>query len=429
MVAGAKREGSGAPAAPGRGGRDVWLLGLCASRFLINLIQMIYAACLPLLKPAWAMSATQAGSVATGFQIGYAVSLFGFSWLADRFGARRMVLTSALASATAAVAFAFFARSYPAALALFTLVALAQGGTYTGALMLVAERYHPARRGSAMGWLIASSSLSHAASLAIAGVALPRGGYPLAFLVAALGTALGTAAAVVALRATPNTIHPRQAGARVQTEVLRNPEAMRLTVGYTFHSWELLGMWAWAPAFIAASLVASGAAVLSSVRIGAYVASGMHVMGLMASSSMGALSDRLGRRHVLITLAATSTMCSMAFGWLIDSPLVVVALVGAVYAFSGLGDSPVLSAALSEAVPPGYLGSALALRSFLGFGAGAVAPLVFGAILDATNPPGATPSVWGWAFAALGLGGLVATVCAYGLRRSSDGHPRPAIGT
>jgi MFS family permease len=414
---------AGSPDSPKGAGAhpDLWLAALGASRFFMVLVQMIYAACLPLLKTAWQMSATQAGSVATGFQIGYAVSLFGFSTLADRLGARRILLTSAVASAAAAVAFALLARSYAAGLALYTLVALAQGGTYSGALMLIADRYDAARRGSAMGWLIASSSLSHAASLAIAGLALPRGGYPLAFAVAALGTALGAAVAWAALRATPNVIHPRRAGVRLRTEVLENPEAMRLTVGYTFHSWELLGMWAWTPAFLAASLAASGTPALRSAQVGAYVASSLHVMGLLASSSMGALSDRLGRRRVLMLLAATSTACSLVFGWLVAAPIAVVAAVGALYGFSGLGDSPVLSAALSEAVRPGYLGAALALRSFLGFGAGAVAPLVFGVILDATNPPGSTPSVWGWAFSALGAGGLIATVCAYGLPRRSIG--------
>jgi len=97
------------------------------------------------------------------------------------------------------------------------------------------------------------------------------------------------------------------------------------------------------------------------------------------------------------------------------------------YAFSALGDSPVLSAALSEAVRPAYLGAALALRSFLGFGAGAIAPLVFGAVLDATNPPGAAPATWGWAYTVLGAGGIVAAICAYGL--GTAGRSRAAIGT
>ena len=94
---------------------------------------------------------------------------------------------------------------------------------------------------------------------------------------------------------------------------------------------------------------------------------------------------------------------------------------GAVYGFTALGDSPVLSTALTESVQPAYLGSALGLRSILGFGAGAMAPLVFGAVLDATNPPGATPAIWGWAYVLLGCGGLIATICAYGLKPASRG--------
>ena len=87
--------------------------------------------------------------------------------------------------------------------------------------------------------------------------------------------------------------------------------------------------------------------------------------------------------------------------------------IGLIYAFAALGDSPVLSAALTEAMDPSYLGAAFGLRSLLGFGAGAVSPLVFGAILDWTNPlvQGAY-STWGWAFGVLGLGGVGATWAA-----------------
>jgi MFS family permease len=392
-------------------------VGICASRFFTNVIQMVYAASLPLLKTAWGMSATQAGSVAMSFQIGYATSLFGFSWLADRVGSRRIVMASSVLTAVAALAFALLARSYASGLALFTLVALVQGGTYSGSIMLIADRYDSSSRGSAMGWLIASSSLSHAASLLVAGVALPRGGYPLAFLVAAIATTLGTLAVWLALRSTPNVVHPRHEGLRLGTEVLRNPLAVRLTLGYTFHSWELLGMWAWAPAFVAASLALSGSSALAAAQTGAFLSASFHLMGLLASSSMGNLSDRLGRRLVLFGLAAISAACSFAFGWLVAWPVAVVAAVGALYGFTALGDSPVLSAAITEVVRPSYLGAALALRSAMGFGAGAIAPLAFGAILDATNPAGGTPATWGWAFGALGVGGAIAAVCAYGLPR------------
>jgi len=271
--------------------------------------------------------------------------------------------------------------------------------------------------------LIASSSLGSACSLLIAGLTLPRGGYPLTFLVTAAGPLLGLMLGWIALRSTPNVVHHRGGEMHFRAEVLRNPRAVRLIIGYIFHSWELLAMWAWTPAFLAASLAASGSGAGRAAAGGAFVASSFHIMGLFASFTMGRLSDRLGRRTVLLGLAAISTACAFAIGWLVATPAAIVVAVGAVFAFTALGDSPVLSTALTEAVRPAYLGAALAVRSFLGFGAGAIAPLVFGAVLDATNPPGAAPATWGWAFTALGLGGLIATASAYSMRPVS-GAPR-----
>lgn len=397
---------------------DGWLLAVCLARALLTLIFMTYAACLPVLRVEWGMSARAAGSIATGFQVGYAVSLLVLSAVADRVGARRVFLGSAAASAVTALGFAVFARSWLSALVLYSLAALAQGGTYTTAIMLVSDRYAPAGRGAAVGWLIASSSLGYALSLGLSGLMLPVGGYRLAFLATALGPLAGTVVSWLVLRGMPNTVHPRPAGPRLRTELVRNRNAVSLILGYTCHSWELLGMWAWTPAFLAASFTATGRTATRAVELGAYLSGAFHLVGIVASSSMGRLSDRLGRRPVLIGLAGTSAACSLVFGWLVNWPVAVLAAIGALYAFTALGDSPVLSTGLTEAVTPGYLGSALAVRSLMGFGAGAVAPWAFGAILDATNPPGAMPVRWGWAFVALGVGGLGATASACGVSRS-----------
>src|SRR5256712_7632682 len=136
---------------------------------------MTYAATLPVLRGAWEMSATAAGSIATGFQLGYAVSLLFFSSLADRVGARRVFLGSAWLSAVSALAWALWARSYVSGLVLYTLVALSQGGSYTTAIMLLADRYPAERRGAALGRLIASSPARYDPSLLAAGRALAPG--------------------------------------------------------------------------------------------------------------------------------------------------------------------------------------------------------------------------------------------------------------
>src|SRR3989440_8530594 len=171
---------------------------------LMTSVFMTYAAARPVLRGPWGMSAMAAGSIATGFQLGYAVSLVFFSSLADRVGAPRVFLGSAWLSAVSALAWALWARSYVSGLVLYTLVALSQGGSYTTAIMLLADRYPAERRGAAVGWLIASSSAGYALSLVVSGVALASGGYPLSFFACACGPAAGGVVLWLPLPATPH---------------------------------------------------------------------------------------------------------------------------------------------------------------------------------------------------------------------------------
>src|SRR5207245_2989436 len=113
--------------------------------------------------------------------------------LADRVGARRVFLGSAWLSAVSALAFAFWARSYTTGLLLYTLMALTQGGTYTTAIMLIADRYPPERRGAAVGWLIARSSAGCRLSLLLSGWSLAWGGYATSFFAMSCGPAVGVA--------------------------------------------------------------------------------------------------------------------------------------------------------------------------------------------------------------------------------------------
>jgi MFS family permease len=179
-----------------------------------------------------------------------------------------------------------------------------------------------------------------------------------------------------------------------------------LTLGYMGHCWELFGMWGWAPAFLIASL--GNRFALGAVGLGIAIAAALHLSAFIASFSMGRASDRYGRRAVLLTIAVVGALCSFGFGWSGQLPALVLLGFAAVYGFAAIGDSSVLSTAMSEAVPASYLGRALAIRSILGIGIGAVAPLAFGAVLDLSAPG----SGWGWAFVLLGGGGMVATVCA-----------------
>ncbi len=388
---------------------DWWLAGICASRVFNGLVFMTYAAALPVLQKEWGMSGMQAGSIASGFQLGYAFSLVVLSGVADRISSRTVYLTSMFAAGICSMGFALFARDFVSGLILHTVLGVALGGTYTTGVMIIADQYVPTSRGMAVGSFVASTSCGYALSLAISGAALPVGGYRLSFFLTCLGPILGWLMAWVTLRHTVVTVRERSREQRFTREVLGNKRAMLLIWGYSFHNWELQGMWSWTPAFITACMGAAGVVGVKAAGSAANVVAFFHIMGLMASLSMGTLSDRFGRGQVMLVLATMSMICSFAFGWTLGMSLLVIIGIGSIYALSSLGDSPVLSAALTEVVEPSYLGAALGLRSLAGFGAGAIAPLAFGLILDWSNPFADGQRLymtWGWAFSVLGAGGL-----------------------
>jgi MFS family permease len=401
---------------------DGWLAGICASRVFNGLVFMSYAAALPVLQREWGMTAAQAGLIASGLQIGYAVSLVVCSNVADRISPKRLYLGSLFAAGVFSLIFAVFARGFTSALILHTLVGISLGGTYTTGVMIIADQYASRHRGMAVGFFIASTSGGYAFSLAISGVAIPVGGTKLSFLLTCLGPMLGWFLAWITLRRTVVPAPGRRKEQRFPREVLGNRPAMLLIWGYTCHNWELLGMWSWTPAFLSACLALTGSTAVGAAGVGAYITASFHVVGLLASFSMGTLSDRVGRARILLVLAATSMACSFLFGWSAGWPLVLVVGIGLVYAFTALGDSPILSAALTEEVDAAYLGAALGFRSLVGFGAAAVAPVAFGAVLDWTNPMIHGQRVytdWGWAFSVLGLGGAGAVWAALRFGRST----------
>jgi MFS family permease len=391
---------------------DSWLILVFISRIALYANFMVYAACLPILLNKWEMSATQAGSISSAFMFGYAASLFVFAWLSDHYGAKRLFILSAFLSASSALVFGFFAHSYLSGLVLYGLAAATQGGLYTPAIMLFADRYDSSRRGAAVGYLIASTSVGYAFSLIVSGLCLTWGGYRAAFIVTGCLPLVGLILSWYALRKTPNNIHPRTERIRIKTILKHNRNARFLIAGYTFHCWELLGMWSWTPAFFAAIIAVSGNNFGETARFGAFLVASMHLIGALASVLTGRLADLLGRRVVLIQVAAVGTCLSLVIGWLTTWPITLLVFIGLVYYFFAIGDSPVLSTALTEVVEPSHLGSILAVRSLFGFGAGGIAPIIFGAMLDLTNPPDTPPETWGWAFTVLGFGGLTATLCA-----------------
>jgi MFS family permease len=116
---------------------------------------------------------------------------------------------------------------------------------------------------------------------------------------------------------------------------------------------------------------------------------------------------------------AVGSLLILLLGFSLALPWMSIIVISLAAAFFLNADSAVISTRLTEIVPADYLGRVLAVYSFLGFAAGSISPLVFGAALDVANTFD-IQSPWSWAFATLSLGSLAGLLLALRLKRISN---------
>ncbi|MEG7407222.1 MFS transporter [Serratia marcescens] len=359
---------------------------LCVSRTGLCLGTMMFAGALPTIRSEWQLGAASAGTVQTVFSLTNALALLVASWWCDSLGARRVYLLFSWLGAGAQMLFAVFAHSYIGALVLMAFVGLTQGGAYTPALLLAMGMNGPARRGYAIGMILAASSLGYFLSVFIAGWSAMRWGAGVAF-------------ALVGYQEP----QPRTLGRKTKRESYAITYAtLLLLIGYIAHSWELLGNWAWAPSLVSEALSGFSLDPLSAGLIAAAV---IHLAGMIATLIVGTVSDYFNRASVLTFVGAAGALGSLLMGWSANWGPGWTLLFVSIGSFFILGDSGVLSAAMADNVPPQQLGSVMGWRSLLGFGIGSFAPLSFGIVMDTTQS-------WGTSYAVLACGGGVACLAA-----------------
>ena len=404
-------------------GSGAWLAAICTSRALAASWFVAYSAVLPLTQLAWGLSGREAGLIQSGFHLGYLTSLLIVGFITDHFGARRAWLATGVFAWASPFVFVFFADGLWSAFWLHALTGLCQGGSYTPVLALINDHVERERRARAMGYLIAASSAGYAVCLGVAGLALKFTDWRGALAVVALMPLVAWILGLAAMQGTANRVHPRPAGEPMLAAVpavLRNRNGMLSVWGYTFHNWELLGLWAWLPAFLTAAVMASGAAAGEAAALALSLSALTYVANIAGSIAGGTMADRWGRTQSILLWSCLSLVLSFSIGWLIALPVALLVALACLYNFAGIADSATHSTVLAESVPAHYLGVAYAVRSVIGFGAGVISPVAFGWALDLAGGgrTSADPFAWGIAWATLGVGGLLGPVATWKLQRA-----------
>jgi MFS family permease len=377
-----------------------------------------YSAVLPLTQVAWGLSAREAGMIQAAFHLGYLSSLFIVGFIADHFGAKRAYITTGVAACASPWIFVLFADGFASAFWLHALTGLCQGGTYTPALALINDHVGRERRGRAMGYLIAGSSAGYAIALGVAGLALKVTDWRGALACIAALPVVSWLLGVYVLRGTANLVHPRPAGESLLASlpaVWGNRRSMLSIWAYTAHNWELLGLWAWLPAFLTAALLAHGMRPEAALLFAALT----YVANIAGSIVGGTMADRWGRTQTILVWSCVSLILSFSIGWFISLPIALLVALACVYNFAAIADSSTHSTVLAESAPPHYLGVAYAVRSAVGFGAGVVSPVVFGWALDLAGGgrTSADPFAWALAWSTLGLGAALGPLATLRLRK------------
>jgi MFS family permease len=82
------------------------------------------------LMPAWHLSASLGGLMASGYAFGYMVAVPVLTPLTDRVDARRVLLLGSIVSGLATLAFGFFAAGFWSALLIWTIAGIGFAGAY-----------------------------------------------------------------------------------------------------------------------------------------------------------------------------------------------------------------------------------------------------------------------------------------------------------
>lgn len=406
----------------------MWLGAVCLCEMATMLMFLNYTAILPILQGEWGMRNSEAGLIFSAYQACYLLAVLVLASLTDRMDTRAIYLASAAWAGLSGLAFPFLAHGFPSAAVLRALAGIGLAGTYVPGMRLVAQRFGGERRGLAIACYASAFGVGSAASLALTGWLTRIADWRIAMGLTALGPLL--AALLAAFVLAPAA--PPRLGARsrlLDVRVFRNRPALWMIASYCAHNWELFGMRAWLPPFLAASLIRRGVTVVEASSFAAGWTAIVLVIGSVSNVAGGWISDRWGRAQVIVLSQLCSACFSLSIGWLFHSPLWFILTAAALYNVFATSDSGALSTGVTELAEPSLLGATLALQSCLGFLAAAVSPGAAGFVLDALQVGGGgiaatSPWQWGPAFGVLGVGVLMGPISMLALRRTQAAGPR-----
>lgn len=398
---------------------------MCAAHVASMLGFSAYATLLPRLQDEWGMNNSEAGFISGMFFAGYMAAVPVLTGLTDRMDARRIYLASSLVAAGALTGFALFVEGVKSAALLQLVAGAGIAGTYMPGLRALTDNVEGTRAQSrAVAFYTAFFGLGSSLSILLSGIIAEALGWRWAFALTSAGPVL--AGLMVVRGLPPRRPQPSHAAHALDFRpVLASREVRPYILGYAVHCWELFGSRSWLVAFVVFAQglsVAQGAAspALSAVTVAAVA----NLFGPPASIYGNEVAMRHGRERLIWKAMLASGVLTCALGFVSFLPLSALAGLIMLHMCLVMGDSSALTAGVVTRASERIRGATMAVHSMLGFGAGFVAPLVFGAVLDVAGGK-ENPRAWGLAFTTLGAGAILMAGYIRSRARAEAGPAEP----
>jgi MFS family permease len=388
---------------------------LCLAEALSMAGFAAYPTFLTQLQGEWRMNATAAGLVAGAFFFGYMVAVPFLSGVTDRLDARTVFIFSCLLAAVSTLCFAWLATGVRSGAVFQALAGAGLAGTYMPGLKALADRItgqiEERRQARYIAFYTATFGIGTSLSILVSGWLGTLVSWPVAFSLLTIGPLAAAMIAWLGLQAYKSHSAASAPWLPNFPRVLAEPGLRPYIAGYAVHCWELFGLRSCLVAFF---VFAYGAAATAMPALTpAQAAAAINLIGLPASILGNEVAGRIGRRRWITGIMAASGLLCWIAGISATWPGWLMLIVLGVYFAVIMADSASLTAGMIAATPLNQRGAAMALYSFLGFGAGFISQLVFGATLDLVH---GAPWAWTLAFGTLGCGCLLFALAS---RRSS----------